>query len=204
MTQKPIDYLDPDVAYYIGLVTARGTISDSGGIKRITIEFPFRNLKVQGIKKSFVQKNEILLSLDKAIGRVNELTEGTIRKEETAHAIHLVIETLKNSMFIRDTKMLMKDKSSFHEFEIPDQIFEADTGIQKEFMRGYADVAGSARAANNNRWGKHRIYLDVLNSPSNWKLPVQLCHLLQDYLEVPGRCDSMGAPKHKRPQSQRV
>jgi hypothetical protein len=100
MTQKPIDYLDPDVAYYIGLVTARGTISDSGGIKRITIEFPFKNLKVQGIKKSIVQKGEIQLSLDKAISRVNELTECTIRKEETEHSVTLVIETLKNSIFI--------------------------------------------------------------------------------------------------------
>jgi hypothetical protein len=194
-----VDYLDPDVAYYIGLVTARGRISDSGGVKRITIEFPFRNLKVEGIKKSIVQKNEILLSLDKAIARVNELTEGQIRKEETEHSVSLIIETLKNSMFIRDTKMLMKDKTSFYEFEVPDQIFQADSGIQKEFLRGFADVAGSARAANINRWGKHRVYLDVLNSPSNWKLPVQICHLLQDYLEVPIDVIQWGHPNTRDP-----
>jgi hypothetical protein len=199
MLQKPIDYLDPDVAYYIGLMTARGTISDSGGVKRVTIEFPFKNLKVQGIKKAIIQKNEILLSLDRVISRVNELTEATIRKEETEHAVHLIIETLKNSMFIRDTKMLMKDKSSYHEFEVPDQIFDANTGIQKEFIRGYADVAGSARAANVNRWGKHRIYIDVLNSPSNWKLPIQLCHLLQDYLEVPVDVIQWGHPNTRDP-----
>jgi len=199
MSQKPIDYLDPDVAYYIGLVTARGRISDSGGVKRVTIEFPFKNLKVQGIKKSIVQKNEILLSLDKAIARVNELTEGTIRKEDTEHAVHLVIESLKNSMFIRDTKMLMKDKSSYYEFEVPDQIFEADNGVQKEFMRGFADVAGSARKANVNRWGKYRVYLDVLNSPSNWKLPVQICHLLQDCLDVPVDVIQWGHPNTRDP-----
>lgn len=199
MVQKPIDYLDPDVAYYIGLVTARGKISDSGGIKRISIEFPFKNLKVQGIKKSIVQKSEIQLSLDKTISRVNELTECSIRKEETEHSITLVIETLRNSIFIRDTKMLMKDKTSYHEFEVPDQIFEANTGIQKEFMRGFADVAGSARGANVNRWGKQRIYLDVLNSPSNWKLPVQLCHLLQDYLAVPVDVVQWGHPNTRDP-----
>lgn len=199
MTQKPIDYLDPDVAYYIGLVTARGTISDSGGIKRITIEFPFKNLKVQGIKKSIVQKSEIQLSLDKAISRVNELTDCSIRKEETEHSITLVIETLKNSIFIRDTKMLMKDKTSYHEFEVPDQIFEADTGIQKEFMRGFADVAGSARGANAYISGKHRVYLDILNSPSNWKSPVQLCHLLQDYLGVPVELIQWGHPNTRDP-----
>jgi hypothetical protein len=199
MTRKPIDYLDPDVAYYIGLVTARGTISDSGGVKRIAIEFPFKNLKVQGIKKSIVQENEILLSLDKAISRVNELTDCTIRKEKTAHAVQLIIETLKNSIFIRDTKMLMKDRTSFHEFEVPDQIFEADTATQKEFVRGYADVAGSARAANVNISGKHRVYLDILNSPSNWKLPVQLCNLLQDYLNVPVNVIQWGHPNTRDP-----
>jgi hypothetical protein len=196
---KPIDYLDTDVAYYIGLVTARGRISDSGGVKRITIEFPFRNLKVVGIKKSIVQKSEILLSLDKAIARVTELTEGGIRKEETEHSVSLIIETLKNSMFFRDTKMLMKDKSSFYEFEVPDQVFQADTGIQKEFIRGFADVAGSARWANRNRWSKSRVYLDVLNNPSNWKLPVQLCHLLQDCLDVPIDVIQWGHPNTRDP-----
>jgi hypothetical protein len=199
MSGKSIDYLDPDVAYYIGLVTARGTISDSGGVKRITIEFPFKNLKVQGIKKSIIQENEILLSLDKAISRVSELTECTIRKEKTAHAVQLIIETLKNSIFIRDTKMLMKDKTSYYEFEVPDQIFGADTATQKEFVRGYADVAGSARAANVNIAGKHRVYLDVLNSPSNWKLPVQLCYLLQDCLDVPVDVIQWGHPNMRDP-----
>jgi hypothetical protein len=199
MTQEAIDYLDADVAYYIGLVTARGTITDSGGIKRITIEFPFKNLKVQGIKTAIVQKNQILLSLDKAISRVNELTECTVRKEETTYAVHLILETLKNSIFVRDTKMLLKNKTSYHEFEVPDQIFEANTAIQKEFIRGFADVAGSARKANVNISGKHRVYLDVLNSPSNWKLPVQLCHLLQDYLAVPVDVIQWGHPNTRDP-----
>jgi len=154
---------------------------------------------VEGIKKSIVQKNEILLSLDKAIARVSELAEGGIRKEETEHSVSLIIETLKNSMFFRDTKMLMKDKSSFYEFEVPDQIFEAGTGIQKEFMRGFADVAGSARWANRNRWSKSRVYLDVLNNPSNWKLPIQLCHLLQDYLNVPIDVIQWGHPNTRDP-----
>jgi hypothetical protein len=196
---RVIDYLDPDVAYYIGLVTARGRISDDGRVKRISIEFPFRNLKVEGIRTSIVQKNEILLSLDKTINRVTELTEGTIRKEETQHAVHLIIETLKNSMFFRDTKMLMKDKTTYYEFEVPEQIFEADLPIKKEFIRGFADVAGSARAANRNRWGKYRVYLDVLNSPLNWKLPVQICHLLQDYLEVPIDVIQWGHPNTRDP-----
>jgi len=40
-----LDYIDPDVAYFIGLVTARGEISDSGGVKRISIEISFQELE---------------------------------------------------------------------------------------------------------------------------------------------------------------
>jgi hypothetical protein len=69
------DYIDHEVAYFLGLVTARRQLSDSGGVKRVTIEFPFRNLMVEGIKKRIKQREQILLSLDKVITRVNELTD---------------------------------------------------------------------------------------------------------------------------------
>jgi len=199
-SRKPLlDYIDPDVAYFIGLVTARGEITDTGRVKRISIEFPFRNLKVEGIKKAITQKDKILLSLDNVINRINELTDVNVRKEESEHSVYLIIETLKNTMFLRNTKVLMKKKSSYYEFEVPDQIFQADESIKKEFIRGFADVAGSARWANRNRWGKCRVYLDVLNSPLNWRLPVQICHLLQDHLGIPVDVIQWGHPNTRDP-----
>mgnify|MGYP000020472284 CR=1 FL=1 len=69
--------------------------------------------------------------------------------------------------------------------------------IKKEFLRGFADVV-SARYSNRNRWGKCRIYLDVLNP--NWRLPVQLCHLLQDYLHVPVDTITWGHPNIRDPK----
>ncbi len=35
---EDIDYIDADVAYLLGLITARGRISDIGGVKQIAIE----------------------------------------------------------------------------------------------------------------------------------------------------------------------
>ncbi|MEM1948924.1 MAG: hypothetical protein QXO30_02070 [Candidatus Caldarchaeum sp.] len=199
-TKKPsLDYIDEDVAYFIGLITARGEISDQGGVKRISIEFPFRNLEVEGIKKKITQKDKILLSLDNVINRVNELADVNVRKTESERSIYLVLETLKNTMFLRNVKMLMKGRSSYYEFEVPDQIFQSSDSIKKEFVRGFADVAGSARWANRNRWGKCRVYLDVLNSPSNWRLPVQMCHLLQDHLGIPIDVIQWGHPNTRDP-----
>jgi len=194
-----LDYIDPDVAYFIGLVTARGEISDSGSVKRISIEFPFRNLEVEGIKKKIIQKDQILLSLDRVMNRVNELADVDMRKDESERSVYLIIETLKNTMFLRNTKMLMKGRSSYYEFEVPDQIFESEESIKKEFIRGFADVAGSARWANRNRWGKCRVYLDVLNSPLNWNLPIQICYLLQDHLGIPVDVIQWGHPNTRDP-----
>lgn len=198
--RKPsLDYIDEDVAYFIGQVTARGEISDKGGVKRISIEFPFRNLKVEGIKKKITQRDKILLSLDRVINRINELADVNVRKNESERSVYLILETLKNTMFLRNIKMLMKGKSSYYEFEVPDQIFESDDSIKNEFIRGFADVAGSARWANRNRWGKCRVYLDVLNSPLNWRLPIQICHILQDHLETPVDVIQWGHPNTRDP-----
>lgn len=194
-----IDYLDNDVGYFIGLVTARGETSFKGKVKRISVEFPFKNLMVEGIKKKIDQKDQILLSLDRVVNRINELTDVSVRKEESEYSVYLIIESLKNTMFFRNVNMLMNGKSIYYEFQVPDEIFKSDKSIKMEFLRGFADVAGSARWANRNRWKKTRIYLDVLNSPSNWNLPTQICHLLQDHLEVPLDVIQWGHPNTRDP-----
>jgi len=193
-----MDYLDVDVAYFLGLLVARGTITEEGGVKRITIEFPFRNLYVEGINKSFVQKDQIILSLQDTIRRISELTDAHISQNTTENSVFLTIETLKNTMFWRNVKTLMQGKTSYYEFSVPREIYKAHDNIKVEFMRGYADVAGYARASNRDQRGRHRVYLDILNA--NWHLPIQLCHLLQDYLGVPTMTITYGHPNLRDPQ----
>jgi len=192
-----IDYIDSDVAYLLGLIVARGELSENRGVKRIKIEFPFRNLQVEGVKKKIYQRDKILLSIRKIHSRINELVDVNIREEETSNSIILVIETIKNSLFWRNLKVLLNGKTTFYEFRIPSIIFELNETIKKEFLRGFADVAGSARFANRNQQGKCRVYLDVLNP--NWKLPIQLCHLLQDHLNVPVDTITWGHPNIRDP-----
>jgi hypothetical protein len=187
------DYIDYDVAYLIGQIVARGTISEVGRVKTITIQFPFKNLEVEGLKKKFDQQQELVAGLQPAIKRITELTETDVRQEKSEKSVTLILESLKNTMFWRNIRLLTMKKSSYYEFEIPSQIFAIDdNNVKKEFLRGFADVAASARKSNADQQGKHRIYLDILNA--NWRLPVQLCHLLQDHLKIPVQTINYGHP----------
>ena len=192
-----IDYLDVDVAYFLGLLIARGTITEESGVKRIVIEFPFRNLYAEGISKNFIQRDQIIISLQDPIKRINELTDVQIVQTISDNSVRLTIETLKNTIFWRNVKALIRGKASYYEFLIPREIFEADEKIKIEFMRGYADVAGYARASNRDQRGRHRVYLDILNP--NWHLPIQICHLLQDHLGVPTQTITYGHPNLRDP-----
>ncbi len=62
-------FLDPDMAYLLGLIVGRGTIREVSGKRQLIIEYPFRNLIAKGISKSFDAKDKILLSLDETINR---------------------------------------------------------------------------------------------------------------------------------------
>jgi len=191
------DYMDIDVAYVLGLIVARGEIRDDT-LKQIIIEFPYRNLEAVGIKKKVDQRDKLLISVNRVRDRIQELENVDIKVEERGQAIYLIMESHKETIFIRNIKYLLRGKRSHFEFEIPLEIFQSDESIKKEFMRGYADVAGSARASNRDRRGRHRVYLDVLNR--NWKLPVQLCQLLQDHLNIPVDTIAWGHPNIRDPK----
>ncbi len=197
MKNPKIDYLDEDLAYFLGLLVARGQMSQSGRLRTIVIDFPFRNLEVHGIKKSYTQKNEFAVGLNKSINRISELTEANVSQTEAEHAVVLTIASMKNSIFFRDVKLLTQGKSGHYEFDIPVQIYQSDDQIKKEFLRGYADVGATARKSNADQGGRHRVYLDVLNR--NWRLPVELCHLLQDHLKIPVQTIDYGHPNLRDP-----
>jgi len=80
----------------------------------------------------------------------------------------------------------------YTEFLIPEEIFQSPISYKKEFMRGFADVNGKVRKANAYYRGIHRVYLDILNK--NWKLPIQLCDLLQNHLNIPVQTLTWGHP----------
>lgn len=186
-------FLDPDMAYLLGLIVGRGTIRESGGMKQLIIEYPFRNLEAKGIKKSFDAKDKILLSLDDTINRLGELTEAAPKKVVSKNAVSIILESTKNSLLWRNINKLLDGKTSFREMSVPAVIFDSDEEIKKEFLRGVADVTGSIGTGGRDQAGRHRVYISILND--NWKLPIQICKLLQDKpLGIPVNTIDWGHP----------
>lgn len=186
-------FLDPDMAYLLGLIVGRGTIIERSGMRQLVIEYPFRSLKVKGIKSSFDTKDKISLSLDDTINRLGELMEITPKKVVSENSISIVIESTKNSLLWRTINVLVKGKNSFREMEIPEIIYSSEEEIKKEFLRGIADVTGSIGTGGRDQAGRHRVYIYILNE--NWLLPIQICKLLQEKpLEIPVNTIDWGHP----------
>ena len=181
-----IDYLDADVAYLLGLLVARGELL-TGDSYRMVIHFPKGALLAQGEKFTFQVEKEIRLGMEKVRERLLELSGGDVQTVDKGDSLDLVIRLTRNTIMWRNIRMLLRNRSHFTVFEIPEVLFDKNVpvDVKREFARGFADVAGNIRPANRDQVGRHRVRLDVLNYPSNWKLPIQLCLFLQEQLNTP-------------------
>lgn len=176
------DYLDADVAYLVGMIIGRGVLVDDGKRFVITIKFPFVNPELEGYDQfaSFVTSivSSVLPRLKALLGETVNLSTSP-QEDVTFRA-----EFPSTHIVVRNLKLILEDRLDYKQFMVPKVIQESnDSEIIREFIRGFADVAGNIRRSNRDQAGVHRVYLDVLNE--NWKLPVQICDLLQHKLNVP-------------------
>ena len=195
-----IDYIDADVAYLLGLITARGRISESGGVKQITIEFPYQSLIVDGISGTFDTNTSIRLGLQQIQERILELTGADVSIVSGEKSVSLVLRFLRNTMVWRNILMHTQKRTGFEHFEVPEIFFSPSVpnDWKREYLRGFADVAGNVRRANRYIDKTNRVRLDVLNYPTNWDMPVQLCTLMEEHLTIPIQLITWGHPNMGR------
>ena len=193
------NYLDPDVAYLLGLITIRGELYEVQGDKRIIIQFPFKSLIAEGIKIHVNQKDQLDMAVNRIRDRLQELVESHIDVERGGNEIVFSMRFLRNSLVWRNIRYMFGTQRSFREFEIPRSILEApDVTIKIEFLRGVADAGGFVRQSNYYLNGKNRVYIEVNNR--NWKLATQLCRLMQVDLDVPVQIIQWGHPNVRQPR----
>ena len=135
-----IDYIDADVAYLLGMITARGRISESGGVKQI-IEFPYHALRVDGVSGTFDTDTSIRLGLQQIQERVFELTGADVSIVSGENNVALVLRFLRNTMVWRNILMHTQERTGYEYFGVPEIFFSSsvpkdlETGISQGFCR---------------------------------------------------------------------
>lgn len=173
---KISNFLTSDISYLLGLITGHGEIQYNSDVKKIIIDFEYKTLESKAITKVFDQRLHIQTSLDPVVYRLQQM--GINVQKITGDKISLVLTWIKEDIAWLFIKFLINGtRFSFHDFLIPEPIFETTDANKKEFLRGIADVTGFVRKSNVDQAGRHRVYIEISNK--NWFLPTQICKLTQ-------------------------
>ncbi|PIV57587.1 MAG: hypothetical protein COS14_14035 [Bacteroidetes bacterium CG02_land_8_20_14_3_00_31_25] len=188
---KISNFLTPDISYLLGLITGRGEIQYTNDVKKIIIDFEYKTLESKAIKKVFDQKLHIQTSLDPVVLRLQNIGINT-QKVISDKKLSLVLRWQQEDIAWLFIKYLINGtRFSYHDFLIPEPIFETTEANKKEFLRGLADVTAYVRNSNRDQVGKHRVYIEISNK--NWFLSTQICQLSQS-LNVPTQFIGYGHP----------
>ncbi len=119
---------------------------------------------------------------------------------KTKNDVRISIDFSQNEDLFDSILKLFNPYYNYDNFEIPDIIKTLDKNKIKEFIVGIADSAGFPA------WGgwfldtdgiRTKIYFEF---PNNWKLPVQLCNLLQDKFDIHTQTIDWGHPNFRDPR----
>lgn len=191
------NFLDLDTAYLLGLIVIRGRLIETAGDHRIVIDFPSKNLLATGIKLKFEQKKHLRLGANQVRDRLSELLGTEIKVNESGKNVQFIARFLGSNMIWRNLRHHFGPQRAYMEFSVPQAIMGASKEFKVEFMRGVADAGGFIRNSNNYMGRKRRVYIEVNNR--NWMLPIQLCWILQQGLEVPVQLIQWGHPNTRTP-----
>lgn len=192
-----MDYLDADVAYLLGLIAARGQVMRNNGGYKLVLHFPHSYIQTDSLS----EKHRLIASLTTIQNRIGGLTKDLPSINPGVSSTDITYEEPRYTLLFRDLKLLMGKATGFENFEIPSYLYDSPDDVKREFVRGFGDVSGNIRRSNVYMGGRHRVYIDILNV--NWKLPTQLCHLLQDSLSVPVQTLTWGHPNLRNRPSEK-
>ena len=179
------DYIDEDVAYILGMILMRGTFLDRGSGGTLAIKFPHRLDTIHppaGYELDINRSTALELALYKVRDLMEEVLGVPVSVAGKRGQATIRADFLSNTLAWRDLRLLCGGETSYERFLLPEVIFEAPRDIQLGLMRGIADCSADP-SAKDNAWGtSHRIVLQFQHA--NWKLPLQVCSLLQTELGI--------------------
>jgi len=208
-----------DLCYFLGLITGRGRLYEDKKIFRIILEFAHKNETQTGIpycphcssitsndkcekcneeitpkyQLKFEQREEVLKTIQERISKIiKNIVAKTPEITGTGVYTYLSVDLSDKKSLFEWIKNQFAPYNSFHKFEIPRIIHTLDKSSKIEYTSGIADTAGFPVWGNWHQSGLARTYIQIVNA--NWKLPVQICNLLQNELDIPIQTIDWGHP----------
>jgi len=175
------DYIDTDVAYLLGMLFGRGSLTEKGNIRTLLVRVRIlrRTPKLPpGAALDLDLEMENERALNRVRSRINELVGADVDILNVAPGeSHLRAIFVKNTIGWRDLRLLTSDGSDNSDFLLPKEFLKAPGPVLREFVRGFADVAVMP-SFSDNHFGKHaRIAFPVVFA--NRKFAKQLMKILK-------------------------
>jgi len=177
---NPSSLDNPDLAYFLGLLIGGGEFDSNS----ITIDFPYKRWAHEDYRISPEWFND-------SVSKIAPLVQTLINARATPryitnHTPHFYIKIEPIPQLLSQTLQIygIRPIGKLREHASLEVLAPAmDAECRKRFIQGLADVIGSCRASHRHRTLESTIIsFEVLGK--NWKMPMQLCHLLYS-LKVP-------------------
>ena len=193
----------PELAYLIGLCITRGYSSNS----KIIINFNYKteNFSLPPSHQLDLSKKGREYTIDgtRVTDRLKQYLQTDIRINQENQKYSMIIKVSQGSLVeqILNTILGSLEYFSYKTSLIPDVIWDSSPDIQKYFIRGIADSCSSPTWGDRDQLGRTRLCIDI--PFENWNLPVQICRLLQENLNISVSNIMWGHPNLRTPNKPR-
>lgn len=175
--------VDHDISYFLGLCVARGEMNS----EQMLIRFRYTSDTIRvppGSDSDFSRKSREyvidVVQLEKSLASFFQ-TDITASKTDSTYTLTV---PMREGSFARKTMVgILGDRNfSYRKSRIPRAILAASLDIKRTFIQGIADACSCPTYSDRDQAGRCRICIDI--PFDNWLLPLEICRVLQEDLDV--------------------
>ena len=178
----------PDLMYLLGMITGKGSIIPHETETTINISIPHKLLRINGQDA----EGSVQIALNTIRNRIQPLVEVTsLQARSNRTETNITFSKPNTGYLMRQINEYFNLEQHWRDFRIPNEIFDSTRDMQREFMRGLADVTGHIRSSNMYfKDYDNRVYIEI---PTNWYLVIDICNILKR-LNIPVHTIDWGHP----------
>ena len=193
---------DLDFAYFIGLCIARGEFIG----ERLSIRFRYKTRRIllpPNTDADLARKSrEYVIDATLLKDRLSRFLRADIEAIQTEDEFSIIVPMIRESYSDkRIVAILGSHNFSFKTAQIPSAILSSTKDIKIHFLMGIADASSCPTYADRDQIKRCRICFDI--PFENWDLPIQICRMLQEDINIKVDGILWGHPNLREPNKPR-